>query len=326
MFAPAVAWALAAIASFVLSTVAAGAQPENAGGNWHVISTTGGPLVSRTLVLQQAGSTVIGTLGTRIHLQGKRNEEHSHQIDIYWKSSTGEGWATLIFDNAWSSLEGRWGNPGRKPSGTFIGWRIYPTYPPVTGLWNFRATGGERLVSGIAHLEQQGAAVIGSFSNGTGQISGTFPRGVHTLSGIIKGRGGRSGWVRIEFSSDSRALSGVWGTGAPGGPATGMFVATYNTTKPVVTAGLWDVQLTGLETHSVKVTFRQSGNSIIATWPRGHIGGTIPAGSLQMTGTWQTKISSGLITITFSPDGSKFSGTWGYPGRPAKGRVLGVKQ
>jgi len=166
--------------------------------------------------------------------------------------------------------------------------------------------------------------VVGSYNNKSGQINGSFGQpGVNEMRGTWKDKRG-SGWIDLAFSEDSKKVSGSWGnTGSS--TARGNLVGSINTIVSPITTGLWKLTLTGQDTHDMKLRFQQEGQSIVATWEKGRITGTLPKGSYIMDGTWQTKAGYGPVTLTFDPSGNSFNGYWGYPGKPSRGRVLGQR-
>jgi len=276
------------------------------------------------MTLNQQGQTVVGSWSGNGSLHGNINANNSHQVDAKWDGPKGNGWATLIFGADWKSFSGQWGYPGKKPTGSFVAQRFYQSYPPVSNLWSFSRTGGETFVNGNVNLQQEGSTVVGSYSNKSGQISGSFSQpGVNEMTGTWKDKRG-TGWIDLAFSADSKKLSGTWGMKGAS-TSRGSLVGSINTIVSPVVSGLWNVTLTGQDVHNVKLRFQQQGTSIIARWDKGQVTGTLPQGSYIVDGTWQTKKGSGPISMTFTPDGNDFSGFWGYPGKPSSGRVIGKR-
>jgi hypothetical protein len=316
---------LALSAIFVtLPTLPASAQSTpNAGGSWNV-KYSGTPLTGQRLDLEQEGPAILGTFGSAGRIDGKENANNSQQYDLAWSGDSGRnGWGTMVFAPDYKTFHGQYGLPGKKPAGTFIATRIYPTFPPVSGLWNLSRSGGATFATSVVSLKQSGATVVGSFDAQKGSFSGTFPQGVHVVTGDWKHASG-SGWLALEFAPDSKSVSGSWGMAGSTVPS-GTLVGSVNTTPLPVTTGKWKVTLTGQAAHGMVLLFRQNGSSIVGTWQGGHISGTIPAGSDSVKGTWQTMKASGPLTLTFAANSKTFSGFWGYPGKPNKGRVLGER-
>jgi hypothetical protein len=312
---------LGALAAFLLFAPLPATPQEqpahNVTGTW-LITSSGSPLTGSKLVLQQEGGAVVGSFRHDGTVNGTFNP--SQQLNGNWIAGGNNGWLTIWFTPDGAGFNGEWGNPGTRPSGTFVGRRFYPS---VTGLWNFKQTGGEAFVNGIVRLTEQGQTVVGSYWNGTGQWGGAFATGSHVLNGTWKDKRG-DGWINLTFAIDSSDLNGTWGRQGSSQPL-GRMVGSPNTMPPIDTAGRWDATVTGQKAHYFSMTFTQTGNSIVATWPNGHVSGTLPAGSHTVHGTWQTPKSSGVITITFAADGNSFHGTWGYLGKPASGRILGTR-
>ena len=307
----------------VASGIAQAQSPANANGQW-TVTASGDSLTSPRMTMHQQGQTVLGSWGGTGTLNGKINGDNPQQVDANWNGPKGNGWATIIFSNDWKSFSGQWGFPGKKASGRFVAQRFYASYPPVTSLWAFSRTGGQTFVDGNVKLNQQGTTVVGSYNNNSGQISGTFSQpGVNEMSGTWKDKRG-TGWLDLAFAANSEKLSGSWGFKGSS-TASGSLVASVNTIVSPTVRGLWNVTFTGQDTHDVKLRFQQQGQSIIATFAKGRLTGTLPAGSYLMDGTWQTKIGSGPVTLTFTPEGNDFSGFWGFAGKPSSGRVLGKR-
>jgi hypothetical protein len=295
------------------------AQPSvNVTGTW-AMTYSGSPLTSRTLVLQQQGTGLIGSFGHGGTISG--SFDPPLQLNGNWNLNGDSGWITLWFAADGTGFHGQWGSPGRKPDGTFIGRRVYP---PVSGLWNFKRTGGDAFFNGIVALTEQGETVVGSYSDGTGQWSGTFRPGTHLLLGTWRDKRG-DGWIDLNFALDSRSLNGTWGVGARGSAQSGSLVGSPNTTPPLQAAGNWDVTLTGQTAHYFRMKITQTGRSLLATWPGGHVTATVERGSRTLHGTWQTPSSSGVVSLIFTPDNNGFAGTWGWAGKPPTGRVIGAR-
>ncbi len=293
-------------------------QPvHNVTGTWSITSSSSA-LFGARLVLHQEGGGTVGTFHNGGNLDGKFDPPQ--QLNANWNVGGNTGWLTIVFTSDGAGLHGEWGDPGRKPNGTFVGRRVYPS---VTGLWNFEQTGGSAFVNGVVGLTQQGQTVVGSYWNGTGQWGGAFPNGLHVLDGTWKDKRG-NGWIHLTFALDSESLNGTWGMQGSTRPL-GSLVGSPNTLPPLDIAGRWNLTLTGQKAHFFNMNVTQTGNSIVATWPGGHVGATLHAGMHTVHGTWQTPGSSGVITMTFAADGNSFHGTWGYAGKPAKGRVLGTR-
>ena len=311
------------IVTFAFAVLSTAALAEtNATGKWNINAASGQSLAGR-ITLNQQGQTVVGNWPNG-SLHGNINAENSHQVDAKWDSPKGNGWATIIFGNDWKTFSGQWGYPGKKPTGSFVAQRFYQSYPPVSNLWSVNRTGGEVFVNGNVNLQQQGTTVIGNYSNKTGQINGAFNTpGVNEMQGTWKDKRG-SGWIDLAFSEDSKKFSGSWGNSGSS-TARGNLVGTINTIVSPITTGKWKITLTGQDTHSMTVQFKQEGQSIIATWEKGRITGTLPQGSYILDGTWQTKAGYGPVELTFDPGGNSFNGFWGYPGKPSRGRVLGQR-
>jgi hypothetical protein len=190
----------------------------------------------------------------------------------------------------------------------------------ATGTWKVRPT-QRPLSPGIMILRQQGNNVVGSYGRG-GTIKGTVStENPHELDINWSDRRG-SGWGKITFSSNWNQFHGEWGY--PGQVASGELYATRMMMQ-INTAGLWNVRLTGQQVHNAQLRFQQKGTSFVGTWPSGHVTGTIPAGTTEVKGTWQTKTASGPLYFKFSADGNSFDGYWGYPGKASKGRVFGTR-
>ncbi len=190
----------------------------------------------------------------------------------------------------------------------------------ATGSWKVRPTQNP-LSSGVIILKQQGNNVIGHYGKG-GTVKGTIdPSNPHQLDlNWSDSRG--SGWSKVTFSDDWKQFHGQWGY--PGQAASGEVYAARMLIQ-INTSGVWNVQLTGQKLHSARVEFHQKGTSFVGKFPSGHLTGTIPPGTTEVDGTWQTIDGSGPIHITFSADGSSFSGFWAYPGKPMKGRIFGTR-
>jgi hypothetical protein len=312
----------ALLLAFPMAPGAAQTAP-NATGSWSVVYS-GTPLTPQRLDLRQEGPAIIGTFGDAGRIDGSQNSNNTNQYDIKWTASAGNGWGTIVFGPGYTSFHGQYGYPGKKPAATFVATRIYPTFSPVNGLWNINRTGGDAFVNGVVKFTQTNLSLVGTYNENQGQFSGTFPKGVHGLTGTWKDPRG-SGWVTLEFAADSKSLSGSWGMNGDTQPR-GTLVGEVNNTKLPVTTGKWNVTFTGQDTHKAELVFVQHGNSMVGSWKGGHIAGSFPAGSDTVRGTWQTPKASGPVTLTFSADNDSFSGTWGYPGKPSKGRVLGQRQ
>lgn len=190
----------------------------------------------------------------------------------------------------------------------------------ASGMWKVRPTSNP-LTSGVITLRQQGHNVIGSYGKG-GTVKGTVnPNNPHELDLNWSDQRG-TGWSKITFGNNWNDFHGQWGY--PGQAATGEVYAGRMMLQ-INTAGVWNVRLTGQKVHNAKVAFQQKGTSFVGKWTNGHITGTIPAGTTEVNGTWQTIDGSGPLHITFSPDGNHFSGFWAYSGKANKGRIFGTR-
>ena len=195
-----------------------------------------------------------------------------------------------------------------------------PVSTSATGTWSIRYSGSPMSPAELV-LHQQGQVVLGSYGNGFtlhGNINKDNP---HQVDATWQDASG-SGWATLIFDADWKTLSGRWGD--PGKQPKGSFVASrvYN---QINTTGKWNVTLTGMQVHTAVLMFNQTGSTFIGTWPNGHLTGVLPPGEIEVRGHWQTKKLSGPIDITFTSDGTKFEGTWGYPGKAPKGRIVGTK-
>lgn len=193
---------------------------------------------------------------------------------------------------------------GTTPTGF---WKVIPTQNPLS--------------AGVIVLKAQGTNVIGHYGKRgsvKGTVSASNPREMDLNWSDERG----TGWGKITFSKDWNQFHGQWGY--PGQAASGQLYASRMLVK-INTTGMWNVRLTGQKLHVANVQFHQKGTSFVGKWPSGHFTGTIPAGVVDVDGTWQTIDGSGPLHITFSVDGNSFSGYWAYPGKPMKGRIFGTR-
>lgn len=194
-----------------------------------------------------------------------------------------------------------------------------PAATSATGTWSIRYSGAAIMPQKVV-LHQEGQTVVGTYGDGfqlRGNINNENPLQVDaTWDGPRE-----HGWATLIFSPDWKTFSGRYGL--PARQPTGTFVAE-RTYIQINTTGFWDVTLTGQATHRARLKFTQNGSGFVGTWPNGHLTGSLPPGTIEVNGTWQTKKNSGPIRLTFTSDGKSFSGVWGYPGR-VKGRVFGKR-
>ena len=319
---------LAAVGLLMLAFAAAPALVTaqgtvNLNGAWNV-TYSGQPLSANKMVLQQQGATVIGSFGTAGRIQGKLNAT-SGNVDLAWFNGDREGWATIVPGADGKSFNGQWGLPGKKPSGTFIASKVFPTFPPVTGIWRLNTAGGAAVpFAGVVKLQQQGSTVVGSFGP-TGQLAGTFKEGSHQLDGTWKGVAGLAGgWVTLDFLPDNTHVQGAWGRQGETEPA-GRIVGGVNTFVSPITTGLWTVRTTGSKFSMGNLRLHQQGETVVGTFgTKGRMTGTIREGSDKLIGTWHAPAGSGPFVLRFTKDGMGFDGALTKNGATF-GRVIGKR-
>lgn len=300
--------------------VSAGAQSQNtvnATGNWNV-TASGQVFATGTLRLQQVGSTVVGGYGQNGRIDGKF-EPGTLQVDANWSDSRGSGWMTIIFTADGNRFSGEWGRPGSKPSGHFTASRS--VYPIVTGRYHVNVTGGTEFTTRLVTLRQLSLDVVGNYGPGT-QLNGTMALDSNTLTGTWRGPSG-TGWIKLQFADDSKSFEGTWGIASDTEPS-GHFAGTIVNTAQVWVRGLWNVASSGAAFTTNVLKLQQEGQTIIGSYSGGRLQGTLPRGSLVLTGTWRDSHGTGILVFRFSSDGKSFQGTWVAKGR-GSGSIIGKR-
>jgi hypothetical protein len=314
---------IAFIFSFALCSLAAQAQAQaqssvNATGNWS-LTNSGDNFGTATASIKQVGSQIVGQFGQGGQFNGTF-KAGTMQVDGNWKGPKGTGWITLIFvDN--NSFSGDWGYNGRKPSGHIVATRIMQTFPPVSGRWDVRVTGGAVFLSNVITLHQTGQTVQGNIGSAA-QLGGTIKPNTNDLDATWKGPR-NSGWLKLTFAADSKSFEGTWGkTGDT--TAQGNITGTINNKPQLWVRGLWYATYSGTAFAKGNLTFQQEGHTVIGTYQGGHMQGTLPIGSSKLTGTWKDARGAGAFQMTFSADGKSFQGVWVMKGKEA-GRIIGKR-
>ncbi len=189
-----------------------------------------------------------------------------------------------------------------------------------TGAWALTSA-GTPLAAKIV-LEQQGETLSGTFGNG-GTLSGTISADNFLKYDVHFSDARGRGWATIIFNEGYTSFHGEWGFTS--GKRRGTFTAIrYVPPLPVVPiAGVWDITVSGPVSQSGRVIVKKKGDTYTGTWPSGHAAGAFTTQPYVMRGTWQVAEKAGTFTITFSPDGTTFTGTWGIGDQPAVGQVAG---
>jgi hypothetical protein len=304
----------------VLLSVNAGALAQNAvnvTGNW-TVTPTGETLAGGTVKLEQDGSSIVGTYGQGGKIEGKF-QPSTLQVDANWNDSRGTGWMTIIFAADGNRFSGEWGRPGSKPSGHFIGTRF--VYPTVTGLYNVSVTGGPEFMSRRITLHQLSLDVVGNYGPGT-QLNGTMASDANTLAGTWKSPSG-NGWIKLQFADDSKSFQGTWGL-SPGAEPSGHIDGSIVNTAQLWVRGLWQIASSGAPFTSNVLTLQQEGQTVTGSFKSGHLQGTLPRGSLSLSGTWRDSHGTGIFLLKFASDGKSFQGTWTTKSKNA-GSIIGKR-
>jgi|GEM_PF-1034568 hypothetical protein len=306
--------------AIVLMSVSPGAQAQsavNATGNW-TVTPTGQSFATGTVKLQQEGSTIVGSYGQSGRIEGKF-QPGTLQIDANWTDSRGTGWMTIIFADDGNRFSGEWGRPGSKPSGQFVA--IRSVHPNVTGLYNVSVTGGPEFTSHRMSLHQLALDVVGNFGPGT-QLNGTVASDANTLTGTWKGPSG-NGWIKLQFADDSKTFQGTWGL-APDAEAAGQIVGSVVNTSQLWVRGLWEIASSGAAFTANVLKLQQEGQTVTGSFKGGHVQGTLPRGSLSLSGTWRDTHGTGVFVLKFASDGMHFQGTWTTKGKTS-GSIIGKR-
>ena len=228
---------------------------------------------------------------------------------------------TLVFTEGGNGRSGDWGFGGRKPSGHLVATRIMAQFPPVTGRWDVRVTGGPAFLTRVFTLHQQGQTVVGNAGPGS-QVGGTIAQNSNNFSGTWKNSRGH-GWLKLEFAADSHSFQGSWGLSSDT-DARGNIVGTINTKPQLWYRGLWFATYGGKAFANGDLTFKQEGQTAIGSYTGGHLQGTLPLGSDTLTATWHDARGSGPVVLHFAADGKSFQGTWMLHGKTV-GRIIGKR-
>ena len=313
------------LASFVmfaaLSTVAVVAQTPaiDSTGNWS-LTNSGDNFGSTTASIKQVGSQVVGTLGSGAQFNGTF-KAGTNQVDGNWKSPKGTGWITLTFVDS-NNFSGDWGYGGRKPSGHIVATRIMQTFPPVSGRWDVKVTGGAAFLSNVITLQQTGTTVQGHIGS-LAQLGGTIKPNTNNLDGTWKGPK-QSGWLKLEFAADIKSFQGTWGTGTDTTVSKGQITGTINNKPQMWVRGLWYSTYSGTAFATGDITFKQEGSTVIGTYKGGTLEGTLPVGGTKLTGTYKNANGTGAIQLVFSDDGKSFQGVW-LAHHKQMGRIIGKR-
>lgn len=335
--------AAASVFAFGLAIGAALAQPANdVTGRWRV-STSGDAFVSSPVRIAQTGSSVTGSFGRDGRIDGTF-KPGTLQVDGNWSDARGTGWLTINFSGDGRQFSGDWGYPGRKPSGTFVGSRVPPAYPALLTRYYVQVSGSQEFPAARRMtVHQLGQSVVGNFGPFT-ELHGTLAPDadsfVDTFSGLWKGPEGQ-GWLRLQFSPDSKSFEGQWGVARdaqPSGHIVG--VSTFQRIASVSThrvaanqatpamqlgvAGLWKTASSSSAFPIGTLTLRQNGRSVVGTYKSGHLEGTLPPGSNVLTAHWRSADRTGYVALKFAPDGKTFQGTWTGHGETS-GSIIGSR-
>jgi hypothetical protein len=306
--------------AIVLIAANAGADAQNAPnatGNW-TLTPTGETLATGTVKLQQEGSTVVGSYGESGRIEGKF-QPGTLQIDANWDDARGTGWMTIVFTADGNRFSGEWGRPGSKPSGHFVA--IRSVHPYVTGVYNVSITGGPEFTARRITLHQLALDIVGNFGPGT-QLNGTMASDANTLTGTWRGPSG-NGWIKLQFADDSESFQGTWGL-ATGAEAAGQIVGSVVNTSQLWVRGLWEIASSGAAFTANVLKLQQQGQTVTGSFNGGHLQGTLPRGSLSLSGTWRDSHGTGVFVLKFAPDGMHFQGTWSTKGKNS-GSIIGKR-
>lgn len=297
------------------NTVNSSANTVNANGNWSV-NSTGEPLATGTFRLRQAGPNITGTYGGGGSIDGKF-APGSLQVDGTWSDSRGNGWMTIVFEADGNRFSGDWGRPGSKPSGHFEGLRA--PFPTVTGTYHTTVSGSDAFATRHITLRQLGVDVVGNYGPRT-QVNGTMASD-NTFDGTWKGPDSSGGWIKLQFSDDSRSFQGTWGL-TPGTEPAGTVTGSVRNAPPNATSnstntsgeldirGLWHIASSGGAFPGDTLKLDQQGRSVSGSYKDGHLEGTISSSSHSLSGNWRDARGTGVFTISFASDGMSFHGTW----------------
>jgi hypothetical protein len=307
---------LGLIVSLVFVSIAASAQNAvNATGNWNV--TASGEIFATGIVrLAQQGASIAGSYGQNGRIEGKF-QPGTLQVDATWNDSRGSGWMTIVFTADGNGFSGEWGRPGSQPSGHFVATRA--VHPLVAG--RYHVTGSPESAARVLILHQLGLGVVGNFGPGT-QLNGTMASDSNNLTGTWKGSSGE-GWIKLHFADDSRSFEGDWGLASDTEP-TGHIVGSVVNHAQLAVRGPWNVASSGEAFSASVLTFQQSGQTVTGSYKNGRLQGTLPPGSLVLTGTWRDSHGTGNLVFRFSSDGKSFQGTWTAKGKSG-GSIIGKR-
>lgn len=309
--------AFVSIAMLLMSVSAQAQNAVNATGNWSVTST-GETFATGTVKLAQEGTAVAGTYGQGGSIEGKF-QPGTLQVNANWSDPRGTGWMTIIFAADGSRFSGEWGRPGSKPSGHFVATRS--VYPNVTGLYNVTVTGGPEFTSRRISLHQLALDVVGNFAPGT-QLSGTMASDANVLTGTWKGPNA-NGWIKLHFADDSKSFQGTWGL-SPGAEASGQIAGSIVNTAQLWVRGLWQIASSGAALTGNALRLQQEGQTVSGFFKSGHLQGTLPRGSLLLSGNWRDSHGAGVLLLKFSSDGMSFQGTWATKSKNS-GTIIGKR-
>jgi hypothetical protein len=241
-------------------------------------------------------------------------------VNANWNDSRGTGWMTIIFTGDGSGFSGQWGRPGSKPSGRFVASRA--VYPPVTGSFHLSGILGPDVTSRLMKLHQLGLTVVGNFGPGT-ELDGTMAPDGNNLTGTWKTPSG-AGWIKLQFADDSKSFQGVWGFASDAQQPQGHIVGIVVNRAQLWVRGLWNVASSGEAFAASALKLQQEGHTVIGSYKGGHLQGTLPLGSLVLTGTWRDSRGSGNVVFKFASDGNTFQGSWTIKGKSG-GSIIGTR-
>ncbi len=310
---------LGLIASLVFLTGPAQAQNAvNATGNWSV-TASGEVFATGTVRIVQDGSTIVGTYGQGGRIDGKF-APGTLRVDATWTDSRGHGWMTLVFASNGSGFTAEWGRPGSKPSGRFVASRA--AYPPVSGSFHMSGMVGPDLTSRVMKLHQLGSTVVGNFGPRT-EVDGTMASDANNLTGTWKTPSGE-GWIKLQFTDDSRSFAGTWGFASDAQQPQGHIIGAAVSHAQLWVRGLWNVASSGEAFATSTLKLSQEGQTVIGSYKGGHLQGTLPIGSVVLTGRWRDSRGTGNVVLKFAANGKSFQGKWTIDGKTG-GSIIGKR-
>jgi hypothetical protein len=171
-------------------------------------------------------------------------------------------------------------------------------------------------------LHQLGSTVVGNFGSRT-EVDGTMAADANDLTGTWKTPSG-NGWIKLQFADDSKSFAGTWGFASDAQQPQGHLIGTVVSHAQLWVRGLWNVASSGEAFATSTVKLSQEGQTVIGSYKGGHLQGTLPIGSVVLTGRWRDSRGTGNLVFKFAADGKSFQGKWTINGKTG-GSIIGKR-